>query len=125
MDSTAKEKQKIYKKFYKFQKDYERPPKTITECLQTRNKIEEQLSNYEEIETSDIENIQYLTLIKYISYDIKKKKELFRLGGKLIKIYSEYIVLKGKCNFSVQRYTYDENRNVVHTTRFFKPFDYK
>jgi hypothetical protein len=104
---------------------YERPPKTITECIQTRSKIEEQLNNYEEIEQDELEAVRKYTKVKYLSYDINKKKELFRFGGSLIKVEPEYVVLKGKFVFSVQRYTYDDNGKILHTTRFFRKYNEK
>lgn len=122
--TTPKTNQKtipFYKKkvYYSNFIDYDRPPKTITECLQKRNKIEEQLKDYIEINQEDLENIKVNTLIKYIGYDSLKKKEVFRFGGKLLKVFPEYIVLNGKYHFSVQRYT-RSNGNIIHKTRFFK-----
>ena len=109
-------------KYYSDHLDYERPPKTVTECLQKRHKIEEQLADYIEIMNEDLEKLKLKTPIKYIGYDINKKKELFRLGGVLRKVYPEYIILEGKYRFSVQRYTYDKSGNIIHKTRFFKPY---
>jgi len=113
----------IYKKYYSDYMDYERPPKTVTECLQKRHKIEEQLKDYVEINNDELESVKMKTHIKYIGYDINKKKELFRLGGILIKILPEYIILQGKYRFSVQRNTYDSSGKIIHKTRFFKPID--
>lgn len=123
-----KELKKIYNNndnYYNIKDNYERPPKTVTECIQTRSKIEEQLSNYEEIEPDELETIRKFTKIKYLSYDINKKKELFRFGGFLLKVEPEYVLLKGKFNFSVQRYTYDNNGKILHTTRFFRKYNEK
>ena len=54
--------------------------------------------------------------------DVKNNCEKFILGGNIIRISNEYIVLQGKDNgtFSAQRYTYDKNGKVIHMTRFFK-----
>jgi uncharacterized coiled-coil protein SlyX len=112
-----------YQKRYSDYLDYDRPPKTVTEGLQKRNKIEEQLEDYVEVTPEDLDNLKLKTHIKYIGYDINKKKELFRLGGILRKIYPEYIVLQGKFRFSVQRYSYDSSGKIIHKTRFFKPID--
>jgi len=112
-----------YQKYYSDYMDYERPPKTVTECLQKRHKIEEQLKDYVEINNDELESVKMKTHIKYIGYDINKKKELFRLGGILIKILPEYIILQGKYRFSVQRNTYDSSGKIIHKTRFFKPID--
>ncbi len=110
-----------YQKYYSDYMDYERPPKTVTECLQKRHKIEEQLKDYVEINNDELESLKMNTHIKYIGYDINKKKELFRLGGILRKILPEYIILQGKYRFSVQRNTYDSSGKIIHKTRFFKP----
>jgi len=117
------QKKFTYQKYYSNYLDYDRPPKTVTECLQKRNKIEEQLEDYVEVSSEDLDSLKIKTHIKYIGYDINKKKELFRLGGILRKILPEYIVLQGKYRFSVQRYSYDSSEKIIHKTRFFKPVD--
>jgi hypothetical protein len=101
---------------------YERPEKTITESIQNKKDIEEQLNDFEEITNDDLSYININTQLKYLSYDIKNKKELFRFGGLLVKVAKEYVVLAGKENkrFSVQRYTRNSSNEIVHTTRFFK-----
>ena len=101
---------------------YERPDKTITETIQTKKDIEEQLKNFEEISDEDLNFINVNTQLKYLSYDKKNKKELFRFGGLLVKVNKDYLVLAGKdgMRFSVQRYSYNEKGVKVHTTRFFK-----
>jgi len=60
--------------------------------------------------------------VRYIRWDIKNNCERFILGGNIIRISNEYIVLQGKDNgtFSAQRYTRDKNGKIIHTTRFFK-----
>ena len=102
--------------------NYERPDKTITESIQNKKDIEEQLKMFEEIPTDDINFININTQLRYLSYDKKNKKELFRFGGLLVKIAKEYLILAGKegKTFSVQRYTYDDKQKIIHTTRFFK-----
>ena len=101
---------------------YERPSKTITESLQNKKDIEEQLKNFEEISNEDLNFININTQLKYLSYDIKNKRELYRFGGLLVKIAKDYIILAGKegKRFSVQRYTRNDKNEIVHTTRFFK-----
>jgi len=101
---------------------YERPTKTITETLQNKKDIEEQLKNFEEISGEDLNFVNLNTQLKYLSYDLKNKRELFRFGGLLVKIAKEYIILAGKegKRFSVQRYTNNDKNEIVHTTRFFK-----
>lgn len=102
--------------------DYERPTVTITETMQNKKDIEEQLKDYEEVSNEDINFISINSQLKYISYDKKNKKELFRFGGLLVKIDKEYLVLAGKdgLRFSVQRYTRNDKNEIIHITRFFR-----
>jgi hypothetical protein len=101
---------------------YIRPEKTITESIQNKKDIEEKLNDFEEISDEDLNFINVNTLLRYISYDKKDKKELFRFGGLLVKVNREYIVLSGKegLRFSVQRYTRNDKNDIIHRTRFFK-----
>ena len=101
---------------------YERPTLTITETIQTKKDIEEQLKNFEEISDEDLNFINVNTQLKYLSYDKKNKKELFRFGGLLVKVNKDYLLLAGKegMRFSVQRYSYNDKGVKIHTTRFFK-----
>jgi hypothetical protein len=102
--------------------EYERPEKTLTELIQNKADIEKQLENFEEIDNEDLCYVNLNTQLKYLSFDVKKKRELFRFGGLLVKVNKEYVVLAGKegKTFSVQRYTKNTNGQIVHTTRFFK-----
>ena len=101
---------------------YQRPEKTITELIQNKADIEEQLKDFEEISNEDLNFININTQLKYISYDKKSKKELFRFGGLLVKVNKDYILLAGKdgLRFSVQRYTKNDKNEILHTTRFLK-----
>jgi len=101
---------------------YIRPSETITETIQNKEDVEELLENFEEIESNEVEYLSFNSLVRYITYDKNKKKELFRFGGRLFKIDREYIVLIGKNNirFSVQRYIRDVNNEIIYNTRFFK-----
>lgn len=101
---------------------YERPEKTITESIQNKKDIEDQLKNFEEIPNDDLSYVNINTQLKYISYDKQNKKELFRFGGLLVKVAKDYVVLAGKegKRFSAQRYTLNDKGDVIHTTRFFK-----
>lgn len=102
--------------------DYERPNVTITETMQNKKDIEEQLKDFEEIDSEDLNFVPINTQLKYITYDKKNKKELFRFGGLLLKIEKEYVVLAGKdsLRFSVQRYTRNDKNEISHITRFFR-----
>ena len=102
--------------------EYERPELTITETMQNKKDIEEQLKGFEEVGSEDLNFVQMNTLLRYISYDKKNKKELFRFGGLLAKIEKEYIVLAGKdgMRFSAQRYSRNDKNEIIHITRFFR-----
>ena len=101
---------------------YDRPKETITQTIQTKKDIEEQLKDFEEIDNEDLPYINTNTLLRYLSYDKTKKKELYRFGGLLVKVNKDYLILAGKggLTFSAQRYTKNVNGEIIHTTRFFK-----
>ncbi len=103
-------------------KDYHRPSKTQTDRMQKGEDIQEFLKDYEEIKKEDIDYIPIGTLVRYLSYDKKKRREMFRYGGLVRKIDKNYLVLMGKnaLTFSVQRITVDDQGSELHTTRFFK-----
>ena len=102
--------------------DYKRPKKTMTEEYQKDELIQEKLKNYVEVPADEFDYINIGSHLRYISFDPKSKKELFRFGGILITRKKEYVVLSGKeqKTFSVQRYIKDNKGNVVYTTRFFR-----
>jgi hypothetical protein len=102
--------------------NYDRPEKTITDLTQNKTAIEEQLKDFEEISDEDLNFVNVNTQLKYLSYDIKNRRELFRFGGLLVKVNKEYLLLAGKegKRFSAQRYTRDDKNKIIHTTRFFK-----
>lgn len=102
--------------------NYDRPEKTITDLTQNKAAIEDQLKDFEEISEEDLNFVNVNTQLKYLSYDIKNRRELFRFGGLLVKVNKEYLVLAGKegKRFSAQRYTRDDKNKIIHTTRFFK-----
>ena len=102
--------------------NYDRPEKTLTDLSQNKTAIEEQLKDFEEIPEEDLNFVNVNTQLKYLSYDIKNRRELFRFGGLLVKVNKEYLVLAGKegKRFSAQRYTRDDKNKIIHTTRFFK-----
>ena len=101
---------------------YVRPKRTKTELVQNEKNINDYLKDFEEIEDSKLPYVNLNTQLRYISYDIENECELFRFGGLLMKIEEKYVVLAGKESkrFSVQRYIYDKNDKIIHTTRFFK-----
>jgi len=101
---------------------YVRPKRTKTELVQNEKNINDYLKDFEEIEDSKLPYVNLNTQLRYISYDVENECELFRFGGLLMKIEEKYVVLAGKESkrFSVQRYIYDKNDKIIHTTRFFK-----
>lgn len=103
-------------------KTYIRPRQTITDTIQNEEDIEELLKDFEEVDQNVIEYMSLNTLVRYISYDKKTKRELFRFGGLIFKIDREYIVLTGKngFKFSVQRYVRNDRNEIIYNTRFFK-----
>ena len=104
-------------------KNYVRPKKTITEMLTVGSEeMMEKLKGYEEIPETDICYIPLGSHVRYISFDKKKRREVFRLGGSVVRIAKEYLVLRGAENleFSAQRYIYNDKGDVVYATRFFK-----
>ena len=100
--------------------EYIRPKKTITELVQNRKDIVEILKDHDEIEEDEIDELLLNTRIKYITYNTKQKKYLFRYGGMLRKIHEKYLVLAGRNNktFTVQRYNIKDNS--LEPTRFYK-----
>jgi len=102
--------------------EYKRPKKTVTQSMQNKKDIQEKLEKYVEVEPNELCYVAQGTHLRYLGWDLKNKKELFRFGGLLMVVKEKYIVLKGKGGktFSAQRYTYDGNGELVHTTRFFK-----
>ena len=92
-------------------KDYMRPSKTTTDRMQSKDELKKYLKDYEQIPEEDVNFMTIGQLLRYISYDKKTRREIFRFGGLLKKIDKEYVVLQGKngMTFSAQRYTYDDN----------------
>ena len=98
---------------------YQKPKVTITDLIQNNDDIKDQLKNFVEIPIKELDNLCLYTYIKYITFSVKENKELFRIGGKLIIVKDNYIILRGRnCNFSVQKYVF-QNGNKIYTTKFF------
>lgn len=102
--------------------DYKRPKKTMTEEYQNDELIQQKLKNYIEVPLDEFDYINIGSHLRYISFDPKTKKELFRFGGVLVSRKKEYVILAGKeeKTFSVQRYIKDNKGKVVYNTRFFR-----
>lgn len=103
--------------------NYSKPTKTITDLIQTRDAIDEKLRNYTEVDNNELELLPKNVHISYITYNVEKNMELFRMGGYLRKVAKDYIVLAGKGNktFSVQRKIYGnrDKTQLLYVTRFF------
>jgi hypothetical protein len=70
---------------------YKRPKTTYTDTL-TKNAITDYLKDYQEVTNAD--DLKLGTHVRYFTMENNKKK--FRLGGYVIKIQPEYIVLSNK-----------------------------
>jgi uncharacterized small protein (DUF1192 family) len=101
---------------------YERPRKTFTDSIQTKEQIKNKLKDYEEIEPEDLEIIKRGTKVRYIKYDKETGHEKLILGGNILKVFPMYVLLKGKneYTFCAQRYTLNDKGKVIHITRFFR-----
>jgi len=100
---------------------YIRPKYTITDLVQNPEDVQELLKDYEELEPSDLEKLSYNTFVRYIILDQKQNKELFRFGGTLISITKKKATILTRNNFTttVNRYRYNENGDIIYSTRFF------
>jgi hypothetical protein len=103
------------------QDEYNRPRSTITDLSQSIDRVEEILENYQEISNKELDHTPLGVSVRYIGYDKRKNKEIFRFGGSLKKNNPDYLVLIGNNNvsFCVQRYSKNKNNEIIHTTRFF------
>jgi hypothetical protein len=101
---------------------YQRPKKTYTDTLQTDDAIQQKLNGFIEVDENDIDNLSPGSYLRYIKWDLGTGKERFVMGGVLLRVNPEYLLIKGKDNgsFSAQRYTYNKKGDKIHTTRFFK-----
>jgi len=104
---------------------YERPRKTFTDSIQTIEEIKNKLKDYEEVEQDDVDFLEKGALVRYIKYNKETGHEKLILGGIVINVFPEYILLKGKnqSTFCAQRYTFNDKNKVIHITRFFKKID--
>jgi len=101
---------------------YVRPRKTLTDTIQNPSAIEQKLEGYVEVPEEDVDTIPEGSFLRYIKLDQKNGKERFVMGGVLLRVNPEYLLIKGKDNgtFSAQRYAYDKNGHLIFKTRFFK-----
>lgn len=87
--------------------NYIRPPKTFTDTIQSKEEILKYIEGYDRIEEPD--ELIIGNEVRYITLD-KDKKQVFRLGGKIVKIDPYYFVLNnGKISWSVQRYFWEDD----------------
>jgi hypothetical protein len=95
---------------------YDRPKITITDTLQNDDSIREKLNSYEEV--SNIDSIPIHTHVRYITY--KDGHPKFCLGGFLIKIHSDYVILSNNTvNWSVQRFYVNKETGDKQFTTFY------
>ena len=96
---------------------YQRPETTYQDTLQTDEAMLEKLAGYEEADMP--EHIDISTHVRYITY--KDGKARFLLGGLLVRVAPEYVILSnGTLSWSVQREYFDKDGNSYGKTRFFK-----
>jgi len=98
---------------------YDRPNETYTDKIQNEKDVNELLEGYEEVK--DVNSIVPGDFVRYIKWDAKNNCERFILGGRVLNVEREYLLLAGKNNgtFSAQRY-YKEGDKIKYETRFFK-----
>lgn len=97
--------------------NYERPKTTYQDTLQTDDAMLEKLAGYEEVTMP--EHIEYRSHTRYIMY--KDGKPKFCLGGLMMRVYPEYVVMSnGNLTWSVQRDYFDKDGTSFGKTRFFK-----
>ena len=95
---------------------FQRPEQTFTDTLQTEKGVMKKLKNYKRIQ--DISTVDRGTHVRYITW--KNGGQRFCLGGWLRTVADQYIVLATKkLSWSVQRYHYDDDNNLLFTTLFF------
>ena len=101
---------------------YKRPKVTLQDTFQNIDIMNDKLKDYIELEGDGIIDVPIGTHVRYITYDKNTKKQLFRTGGILHRKYAKYVILMGKeCKtFSVQRFIYGNNNDIIYKTRFFK-----
>ena len=96
---------------------YIKPEKTFQDTLQSKEKILEYLTHYQEC---SIDSVPIGSHIRYITLD-KSKEPKFRLGGYLKYVHAKYIYLtNNSVSWPVQRYFFTESQDVLYKTRFFK-----
>lgn len=106
------------------QQDWKRPETTATDAInQDEAQMNSKLENYVEVDNIDYVGIN--THVRYVVFDTRVGKYLFRLGGLLAMKHPTYVVLSnGKQSWSVPKET--EFNKQTHATRFFRilnPFE--
>ena len=96
---------------------YDRPSLTITDTLQNDEAMLKKLEGYEEVDM--LERVEFNTHVRYIT--LKDGLPRFCLGGLLKRVFEEYVVLSnGKLTWSVQRYFYNDQKQLIFTTKFYR-----
>ena len=101
---------------------YVRPKTTFTDTLQSEDAINQKLNGFIEVPEEDVDKLEEGDFLRYIKYDMKTKKEKFVMGGVLLRVYPEFLVIKGKGDgtFSAQRFAKKKDGTIIYKTRFFK-----
>lgn len=114
------------KRLSRQQGGFQRPETTVTDSInQDEAQIKLKLENY--VEVKDIEMISVNTHVRYMVFDTRVGKYMFRLGGLLAMKHATYVVLSnGKQTWSVPKES--EFNKQMYPTRFFRvlnPYEMK
>jgi len=97
--------------------EYDRPSTTITDTLQNDEAMLKKLEGYEEVDM--LERVEFNTHVRYIT--LKDGLPRFCLGGLLKRVFADYVVLSnGKLTWSVQRNFYNDTKQIIFTTKFYR-----
>lgn len=104
------------------QDGYKRPKKTYTDTLQSEEAIKEKLNGFIEIPEDKVDEISPGSFVRYLKWEPDNNREKLVMGGIVLRVLPQYLIIKGKGNgtFSAQRYTFNNKGEYIHSTRFFK-----
>jgi uncharacterized small protein (DUF1192 family) len=99
-----------------------RPAQTKTDLIQTKEQIIKILEGFEELEPDEVDYLKLGNIVRYIRYDRFQNREKLIYGGIVLKVFPEYVLIKGAGNtkFSAPRVTKNDKGKIIHITRFFK-----
>lgn len=102
--------------------NYKRPKITYTDTLQNPEEINKQLEGFYDINFDDIKRGD---TIKYIAYNVAKKKYLFRIGGIVsTKMYGKLKLKneKGSYYWYVNPIVVNKRENKEYSTYFYRKY---